>query len=117
MFFKSQRCISDKCAFGRRSFAPGQHGKSRSKLSNYGVQLREKQKVKKTYGVVEKQFRLYFHRATRVKGGTGHILLRMLEQRLENVVFRLRVALTRQQARQMVWHGLVYVNGKKGDIA
>ncbi|OIO80072.1 MAG: 30S ribosomal protein S4 [Candidatus Omnitrophica bacterium CG12_big_fil_rev_8_21_14_0_65_43_15] len=116
LFFKSQRCVSEKCAFGRRSFAPGQHGKARVKLSDYGLQLREKQKVKKVYGVLERQFRLYFQRATRIKGVTGHILLSMLERRLDNVVFRLRMSPTRQQARQMVCHGRVCVNGKKVDI-
>ena len=116
LFFKSQRCLSEKCAFARRSYSPGQHGKSRSKLSDYGVQLREKQKVKKIYGLLERQFRLYFQRATQIKGVTGHILLRLLEQRLDNVIFRLRIAATRPQARQMVYHGLIFVNGQKVDI-
>jgi len=116
LFLKSQRCLSDKCAFARRSFSPGQHGKSRSKLSDYGVQLREKQKVKRIYGILERQFRLYFQRAAKIKGVTGHILLSMLERRLDNVVFRLRLASTRQQSRQMVYHGLVSVNSKKVDI-
>lgn len=116
LFLKSQRCISEKCAFARRSYSPGQHGRSRSKLSDYGVQLREKQKVKRIYGILERQFRLYFKRATRIKGITGHILLSMLERRLDNVIFRSRFAFTRQQARQMVRHGLVLVNDKKADI-
>jgi len=116
LFLKSQRCLTEKCAFGRRSYSPGQHGQSRSKLSDYGVQLREKQKAKKIYGLLERQFRLYFQRATKIKGVTGHILLRMLECRLDNVVFRLRLAPTRQQARQMVCHGLVCVNTNKVDI-
>lgn len=116
LFFKSQRCLSDKCAFTRRSYSPGQHGRSRSKPSDYGVQLREKQKVKKIYGILERQFRLYFQRATKIKGVTGHILLSMLERRLDNVIFKLRLAATRQQARQMVMHGLVCVNDKKIDI-
>lgn len=116
LFFKSQRCLGEKCAFTRRSYAPGQHGKARQKLSDYGVQLREKQKVKKIYGILEKQFRLYFQHAARIKGVTGHILLRMLECRLDNVVFRLRFAPTRLKARQMVQHGLVRVNINKVDI-
>lgn len=116
LFLKSQRCLSDKCSFSRRSYSPGQHGKSRSKLSDYGVQMREKQKVKRIYGILERQFRLYFQRSTKIKGVTGHILLSMLERRLDNVVFRLRLASTRQQARQMVYHGLVSVNSNKVDI-
>lgn len=116
LFLKSSRCLTDKCAFARRSYSPGQHGKSRSKLSDYGVQLREKQKVKRIYGILERQFRLYFQRAAKIKGVTGHILLSMLERRIDNVVFRLRLASTRQQARQMVYHGLITVNSKKVDI-
>ncbi len=116
LFFKSSRCLGEKCAFSRRSYSPGQHGKGRSKLSDYGVQLREKQKVKKIYGLLEGQFRLYFQRATQIKGVTGHILLRLLELRLDNTVFRLRLASTRRQSRQMVYHGMVFVNGQKIDI-
>lgn len=108
--------MTEKCAFERRSYSPGQHGKSRSKLSDYGVQLREKQKVKKIYGIFERQFRLYFYRATKIKGITGHILLEMLERRLDNVIFRLCLASSRPQARQLVRHGLVLVNGRKVDI-
>lgn len=108
--------MTEKCAFARRSYSPGQHGKSRFKLSDYGVQLREKQKVKKIYGILERQFRLYFQRATKIKGVTGHILLQMLERRLDNVVFRLRFVRTRPEARQIVRHGLVLVNGRKVDI-
>jgi len=117
LFFKSSRCLTEKCAFSRRSYSPGQHGQRRSKLSDYGVQLREKQKVKKIYGLLEGQFRLYFKKAAQIKGVTGHILLRLLEQRLDNVVFRLRLASTRRQARQMVYHGLVFVNDQKVDIS
>lgn len=116
LFLKSQRCLTDKCSFNRRSYSPGQHGQSRTKLSDYGIQLREKQKVKKIYGLLEKQFRLYFRKASRIKGVTGHLLLSMLERRLDNVVFRLRIAPSRLQARQMVRHGMVSVNGGKVDI-
>lgn len=116
MFLKSQRCLTDKCSFNRRSYSPGQHGQSRTKLSDYGIQLREKQKVKKIYGILENQFRLYFRKASRIKGVTGHILLSMLERRLDNVVFRFRIASSRLQARQMVCHGLVSVNNRKVDI-
>lgn len=116
LFLKGQRCVTQKCAFERRSYSPGQHGQSRSKLSNYGLQLREKQKVKKIYGLFERQFRLYFQRATKIKGVTGHILLEMLERRLDNVIFRFGFASSRPQARQLVRHGLVLVNGRKVDI-
>lgn len=116
LFLKGPRCMTDKCAFSRRSYSPGQHGQSRSKLSNYGLQLREKQKVKKIYGILERQFRLYFLKASKTKGVTGHILLEMLERRLDNLVFRLRFAYSRLEARQMVRHGLVMVNSNKVDI-
>ena len=116
LFLKGTRCSTEKCAFNRRSFSPGQHGKSRTKLSDYGVQLREKQKVKKMYGLLERQFRLYFERSTKIKGVTGHILLSMLETRLDNVVFRLRFGSSIAQARQMVCHGLVFINDNKVDI-
>jgi small subunit ribosomal protein S4 len=116
LFLKGQRCLTEKCAFTRRSYSPGQHGQSRSKLSDYGLQLREKQKVKKIYGLLERQFRLYFQRAAKTKGVTGHILLAMLERRLDNVVFQFRFAESRPQARQMVRHGAVFVNDKKIDI-
>jgi len=116
LFLKGSRCMTEKCAFDRRAYSPGQHGQSRSKLSNYGLQLREKQKVKRIYGLLEKQFRLYFKRANRAKGVTGHILLQMLECRLDNVVFRMGLALSRKQARQIVRHGAVCVNERKVNI-
>jgi len=118
LFLKSARCYSDKCAFDRRSYEPGQHGKTkrRRKSSNYGLQLREKQKVKKVYGILEKQFRRYFGLASKSKGVTGAKLLELLERRLDNVVFRSCFALSRTHARQIVKHGHVLVNNKKVDI-
>ena len=117
LFLKGTRCVG-KCAFDKRSYSPGQHGQRqrRRKLSDYGVQLREKQKVKRIYGILERQFRLYFERAAKSKGVTGEMLLQLLERRLDNVIFRLRFGLSRQQARQVVMHGLVQVNGKKVDV-
>ncbi len=115
LFLKGARCISDKCALTRRGTAPGQHGKLRVKESNYGVQLREKQKVKRIYGVLEKQFRHYFRIAERAKGVTGITLLQLLERRLDNVVFRMNFASSRAEARQMVQHGNVYINGRRCD--
>lgn len=117
MFLKGDRCYSDKCAFERRSFAPGQHGQNRfRKPSDYAVQLREKQKVKQIYGVFEAQFRRFFQEAERVRGVTGETLLIMLESRLDNVVYRLGFASSRTQGRQMVRHSLVTVNGKKVNV-
>lgn len=117
LFLKGTRCTTDKCAFSRREYSPGQHGKShRTKLSDYGLQLREKQKVKKIYGVLEKQFRRYFSIAARTKGVTGQMLLQLLERRLDNVIFRLGFASSRPQARQHVRHGHVVVNGHKIDV-
>lgn len=118
LFLKGSRCISDKCAFNRRDFVPGQHGQTqmRKKESNYGVQLREKQKVKRIYGMLEKQFRHFFRIAERAKGVTGLTLLQLLERRLDNVVFRMNFAGSRSAARQIVQHGRVYVNGKRVDI-
>lgn len=116
LFLKGVKCLSEKCSLAKRSYAPGQHGQARSKLSNFGLQLREKQKVKRMYGILEKQFRRYFSIATRAKGVTGKILLQLLERRLDNVVFRLRLATSRQQARQMVRHNLIYVNSKRINI-
>ena len=117
MFLKGERCYSDKCAFERRSFAPGQHGQNRfRKPSDYAVQLREKQKVKQMYGMFEAQFRRFFQEAERVRGVTGETLLIMLERRLDNVVYRLGFAGSRTQGRQMVRHSLVTVNGKKVNI-
>ncbi|MCX5679209.1 MAG: 30S ribosomal protein S4 [Candidatus Omnitrophica bacterium] len=116
LFLKGSRCVSDKCAFTRRDFAPGQHGQMRKKESNYGVQLREKQKVKRIYGMLEKQFRHFFRIAERAKGVTGLTLLQLLERRLDNVIFRMNFAGSRSAARQIVQHGRVYVNGKRVDI-
>lgn len=117
LFLKGDRCYSDKCAFERRSFAPGQHGQNRfRKPSDYAVQLREKQKVKHLYGVFEAQFSRFFAEAERVRGVTGATLLSMLERRLDNVVYRLGFASSRTQGRQMVRHSLVTINGHKVNI-
>lgn len=117
MFLKGDRCYSDKCAFERRSFAPGQHGQNKfRKVSDYAVQLREKQKVKQMYGMLEAQFRRYFERADRAKGVTGEILLIMLERRFDNALYRSGFASSRDQARQMVRHNLFSVNGNKVNI-
>jgi small subunit ribosomal protein S4 len=116
LFLKGTRCYTEKCAIERRNFAPGQHGKRRVKLQGYGVQLREKQKVKRLYGLLENQFRSGFHAASRKKGVTGELLLINLERRLDNVVYRLGFASSRAQARQMVSHGHVRVDGRKVDI-
>lgn len=116
LFLKGAKCSGDKCPINRRNYAPGDHGQKRVKLSNYGLQLREKQKVKRIYGVLEKQFRRYFHIASKQKGVTGKILLQELERRLDNVVFRLGVAVSRAQARQIVRHNMVYVNSKRVNI-
>src|SRR3989338_5145553 len=117
LFLKGQRCYTEKCGFDKRSYAPGQHGKGqRVKLSNYGLQLREKQKVKKIYGILERQFRKYFQTASRSKGITGSKLLELLERRLDNVIFRSCFAPSRPEARQIVMHGHVLVNDRKVDI-
>lgn len=117
LFLKGDRCYSDKCAFERRSFAPGQHGQNRfRKVSDYAVQLREKQKVKQMYGMLEAQFRRYFEKADRSRGVTGEILLVMLERRLDNALYRSGFASSRDQARQMVRHNLFTLNGKKVNI-
>lgn len=116
MFLKGDRCFSDKCAFDRRSYAPGQHGQKRNKFSGYGIQLREKQKVKRFYGLSEKQFRLVFDRANQRKGITGTTLLSMLESRLDNVVYRLGFVNSRTQGRHFVRHNHFLVNGKKVNI-
>ncbi len=113
LFLKGSRCFTDKCAIERRNYPPGQHGLGRSKQSPYGQQLREKQKAKRIYGLLEGQFRRYFARAEREKGITGENLLRFLERRLDNVVFRFGFAASRAEARQMVRHGHVHVNGRK----
>ena len=117
LFLKGERCYSEKCAIEKRNVPPGQHGRSRkAKMVGYGVQLREKQKVKRTYGVLENQFRRYFEAADRQKGITGELLLQMLERRMDNVVYRLGLATSRAQARQLVRHGHFSVNGRKVDI-
>ncbi|ERI95337.1 ribosomal protein S4 [Clostridiales bacterium oral taxon 876 str. F0540] len=116
LFLKGDRCYTDKCAFARRGYAPGQHGQSKKKLSNYGVQLREKQKAKRIYELLEGQFRRYFEKADRMKGMTGENLLKLLEMRLDNVVYRLGYGSSRREARQLVNHGHFLVNGKKVDI-
>lgn len=116
LYLKGDRCYTDKCAINKRGYAPGQHGSGRRKLSNYGMQLREKQKAKRFYGVLESQFRKYFEMADRQAGITGENLLRLLESRLDNVVYRLGLAASRAEARQLVVHGHFKVNGKKVDI-
>ncbi|MFN2237885.1 MAG: 30S ribosomal protein S4 [Thermoanaerobaculia bacterium] len=116
LFLKGDRCFKDKCAIERRNYAPGQHGRRRSKVLGYGLQLREKQKVKRIYGILEKQFRLYFKEAARRGGITGENLLRQLELRLDNVVYSLGFSSSRAQARQLVRHGHVEVNGRKLNI-
>ncbi len=117
LFLKGQRCLTDKCAIEKRNFAPGQHGKARRpKLIGYGLQLREKQKVRRVYGILEDQFRAYFEKAARSKGMTGENLLLMLERRLDNVVYRLGFATSRAEARQLVRHGHILVAGKKVNI-
>ena len=118
LFLKGTRCYTPKCAIARRAYAPGQHGSKsvRPKLSNYGVQLREKQKVKRIYGVREKQFRKYFKIASKSKGVTGKVLLQLLERRLDNVIHRLGLGISRAQARQITRHNFVYVNSKRVNI-
>ena len=117
LFLKGARCFTDKCAFERRGYAPGEHGKSRrAKETNYGTQLREKQKARRIYGLLERQFRHTFTKATEAKGVTGEVLLQMLERRLDNVVFRLGFAPSRSAARQLVRHRHFTVNGRRVDI-
>jgi small subunit ribosomal protein S4 len=117
LYLKGERCYTDKCAIERRAYAPGEHGQDRrSKLTPYGQQLREKQKARRIYGIVEKQFRNYFHHAARKTGITGEILLQMLETRLDNVVYRCGIATSRNAARQLVRHGHIQVNGRTVDI-
>ena len=117
LFLKGSRCYTDKCSIYRRNYAPGKNGQKRKKLSEYGTQLREKQKTKSFYGVGEKQFRKYFDIASNTKGKTGEVLLQLLESRLDNVVYRLGFGSSRAQARMLVTHGTFEVNGKKVDIA
>jgi small subunit ribosomal protein S4 len=116
LFLKGDRCFSDKCSFDRRGYPPGQHGQRRSKLSDYGIQLREKQKVRRLYGISEKQFRISFARADRQKGITGTNLLSLLETRLDNTVFRMGFVNSRNQGRHFVRHNHFRVNGKKVNI-
>ena len=116
LFLKGDRCYSAKCSFTKRPVAPGQHGQSRKRVSEYGTQLREKQKVKRAYGMMEGQFHGYFEDAVKMKGVTGTNLLSLLERRLDNVVYRMGIGESRAQARQFVMHGHITVNGKKVDI-
>ncbi len=116
LFLKGDRCFTDKCAYERRPYVPGQHGRLRRKMSDYAVQLREKQKVRRMYGVLERQFRNYFADADMMKGVTGTNLLALLEQRLDNVVYRLGFANSRDQARQLVRHGIFKLNGRRVNI-
>lgn len=116
LFLKGARCFTDKCAIERRNYPPGQHGLNRGKLTQFGIQLREKQKAKRIYGLLERQFRKYFSRAEREKGVTGDNLLRLLERRLDTVVHRLGFAASRREGRQMVAHGHFAVNGRKVDV-
>jgi small subunit ribosomal protein S4 len=116
LFLKGARCFTDKCAIERRNYPPGQHGLNRGKLTPYGIQLREKQRAKRIYGVLENQFRRYFHQAERERGVTGENLLRLLELRLDNAVHRLGFAASRRESRQMVAHGHFQVNGRKVSV-
>ena len=116
LYLKGDRCYTDKCAIDRRHYPPGQHGQRRSKVSDYGTQLREKQKVRRIYGVLEKQFSSYFEKAERQKGVTGTNLLVLLERRLDNVAYRLGFANSRSQARQLVRHNLILVNGNRVNL-
>ncbi len=116
LYLKGAKCYSDKCPVTRRSAPPGQHGAGRKKQTEYGIQLREKQKLRRFYGVLERQFRRYFDVATRKKGVTGEILLQLLERRIDNVVYRMGLAGSRKEARQIVRHGHIAVNGRKANI-
>ena len=116
LFLKGERCLTDKCGVERRAYPPGDHGRGRQKQSEYRVQLREKQKARRYYGVLEKQFRLYYDKASRQEGVTGENLLRLLESRFDNVLVRLGFAASRRQARQMIRHGHWMINGRRVDI-
>ena len=116
LMLKGDRCYTDKCAIERRPYPPGEHGQGRKKFTDYGMQLREKQKVKRIYGMLEKQFRLYYKRAAQQKGHTGENLLTMLERRLDNMIFRMGFSETRAEARQIVRHGHFRLNGQKANI-
>jgi small subunit ribosomal protein S4 len=117
LFLKGERCYTEKCSYTRRPYPPGQHGQARIKLSEYAIRLREKQKVRRIYGVIERQFQKYYFDASRRKGRTGEQMLGLLESRLDSVVHRLGFAFTRSQARQLIGHGHVLVNGKRLDIS
>jgi small subunit ribosomal protein S4 len=117
LYLKGTRCYTHKCAIERREYAPGQHGAKRPKLSNFGLQMREKQKVKRIYGLLERQFRNYFNKAAKTKGVTGTILLQSLERRLDNAVYQMGYAASRSEARQIVSHGFVYVNDQRVNIS
>ena len=117
LFLKGARCYTHKCSIDRREYAPGQHGAKRAKLSNFGLQMREKQKVKRIYGLLERQFRNYFNKAASRKGVTGTTLLQFLERRLDNVIYQAGFATSRKEARQIVSHAFVYVNDRKVNIA
>ncbi len=117
LYLKGDRCFTDKCAVVRHAYPPGEHGQGRQKFSEYGQQLREKQKARRIYGVFERQFRRYFKEADRRRGVTGEILLQLLESRLDNVIFRMGLARSRSEARQLINHGHFKVNGRKVDIA
>ncbi len=116
LFLKGDRCYTDKCAYEKRPYPPGHSGRMRHKMSDYAIQLREKQKVRRMYGVLEGQFRIYYHRADGMKGVTGHNLLMILERRLDNVIYRLGFANSRDQARQLVRHGIFKLNGRRVSI-
>lgn len=116
LFFKGDRCYTEKCAIDRRKYPPGEHGQGFRKLSDYGIQLREKQKVRKMYGILERQFRRYFYEAERKKGITGEVLLQLIESRLDTIVYRMGFAPNRRRARQLIGHGHILVNGKAVSI-
>lgn len=116
LYLKGDKCYGDKCSFSRHGYAPGQHGQGRKKVSEYGIQLREKQKARRIYGILERQFRSYFEKAEHQKGITGENLLILLERRLDNIVYRLGIAASRTQGRQIVRHGHIAVNGHRVDI-
>ena len=116
LFLKGEKCVSDKCVFNKRKYAPGEHRDFRRKASDYGLQLREKQKLKRIYGVLEKQFKLYFKKAKKSREVTGTAFLQFLERRLDNVIFRLTFSPSRASSRQLVRHGFVYVNSRRVDI-
>jgi len=116
LFLKGERCYTDKCAIERRNYPPGEHGQGRSKFSEYAIQLRENQKVKRMYGLLEKQFRRYFHMAETARGITGETLLLFLERRLDNMIYRMGFATSRSEARQLVRHGHFLVDGRKVDV-